>query len=308
MELIFDEVMLKGFDLTFDRASAVWLAGCWPPKRYVVVDGTTRMPSGRLVVRTAGFSFVVSAYDLSLRFKQLRADIACHAGNYAIVSITEGKEGRKVSPASLLIDGEVNVHCERSWTLLCLLLGAGYPWLSRKAVSRLPDLIAYLLDTIDELQLGPGCDASWHNTVSLLPYSSRKCCEQSFAEDTWGCLVGGQFNGRVPGVKKAVEGVVCEPGMLSTGTHTAKCETLPGHYCQLSPGVCREGPMPPSIPRVVNPGWEKVHWALHTLSWADFVFTVAFWWTIALLSRCLCCQPSQCEEHNKYLPFFSASA
>lgn len=308
MELVFDEVMLKGFQLNFDKADGVWLVGCWPPKRYVVVDGITTMPSGRLIVRTAGFSFVVSFYDASLRFKQLRADVACHAGYYGIVSITEGKEGRKVSPASLEMQGEFNVHCERGWTALCLLLGVGYKWLSRKAMARFPELIAYLLDTIDELELGPGCDSSWHNTVSLLPYSSRKCCEKSFAEDTWGCLVGGQFNGRVPGVKKVVDGVTCEPDRLSPGTHTAKCETLPGHYHQLSPGVCREGPMPTRIPRVVNPGWEKVHWALQTLSWADLLFTAAAWWTLAMFAWCLCCRPSPCDEHNKYLPYFASSA
>jgi len=267
------------------------------------------MPSGRLIFRAAGFSFVVSTYDLSLRFKQLRADIACHGGKYVLVSVTEGAEGRKISAASLKVEGEFNVHCENGWTMLCLFLSARYRWLSRQVVPRLPELFAHLIDTIDELELGPGCDPSWHNTVALLPYSSQKCCEKSFSEDPWGCLVGGQFNGRVRGLKKVVKGVKCESGKMSPDTFTAKCETLPGHYRELSPGVCREGPMPLKIPRMSNPGWEKVHWSMQTLSWADLLFTVAACWTLAICLYCTSClrhSPSECDGHIKYLPYLAA--
>mmetsp|Transcript_48672 Transcript_48672/g.147557 ORF Transcript_48672/g.147557 Transcript_48672/m.147557 type:complete len:372 (-) Transcript_48672:142-1257(-) len=289
LEVEADSALVQGFRLSFDTADAVWLVGCWPPQRYVVVDGVVRMPSGRMVIRTAGVSLVVSAYDLSLRFERLRADIACHAGYYTLVSITQGVESRTTTADALVAAGEINIRCEAGWTVLCLLLGVGYRWLSLEAVARLPQLVAYLLTWIEDLELGPGCDNSMHNTVTLLPYASQECCEQSFALDPYGCLVGGQFNGRVPGSRKVMNNVSCEAGKTVAGTHTARCETIPGYYAEYSPGVCREGPLPPWHPKTVNPDWDSVHWALRALGWADLLITVAVWWTCATCCCCFAC-------------------
>jgi len=300
LELYFDKVMTDGFQFTWKKAKGVWLVGCWPPQRYVVVDGKARLPSGRMTVRTAGLSFVVSAYDLELNFEKLRADISCHKQSYVLQSVTSGSEGDPATELAITATGEINVRCERGWTVLCLVLSFSQGRLSKEAVSRLPKFIAKQFLHIDNLELGGKCDRTMHNTVSLMTYSSRECCEHAFSEDPWGCLNGGQFNGKVPGVRKAAR-VVCEPSKLSPGTYTAKCESIPGYYRELSPGMCRE--VPPHITNLgqrthswaeieTNKHWEQIHWGLSALAWADLLLTSAVCWTIALLC-CYNCQRCQ---------------
>jgi len=137
-----------------------------------------------------------------------------------------------------------------------------------------------------------------HNTVSLMTYSSRECCEQAFSEDPYGCLNGGQFNGKVPGAR-GTRSVICEPSKLAPGTFSAKCESIPGHYRELSPGVCREEP--PHMPERTttsgvssteiesNPAWEQIHWGLSALALADLLLTAAVCWTAALCCCCYAC-------------------
>lgn len=304
LELQFDEMYARSIDLVIKEAEGVWLVGCWPPQRYFIIDGFVRVPSGRVVLRSAGRSFVMSGYDLTLRFEKLRAEIACHAGKYVLVSLTGAKGS---TAASLTATGEINLRCESAWTVLCLLLGVGgYKYLSTKMVPVFPQLVAYWLTAIDNVELGAGCEPSMHNTVTLLPYSSRRCCEQNFSEDPWGCLVGGQFNGHALGTRGGVRGVSCEPSKLTLGAYTAVCETIPGHYRQLSPGVCREGPLPPSKPRTVNEAWENAHWTLRALGWADMLLTAAVWWVLMVCCCCSCCagpEPAWRDEREKYMQY-----
>merc|ERR1712048_1503125 len=97
-------------------------------------------------------SFIISAYDLSLPFKQLRFEISCHDGSYFLKSVSEGTQGHRVTPSALTAKGGVNIRCEWSWTLLCLILDATYWRLSSEAVTRIPDTMAWVLaDVVNTL-------------------------------------------------------------------------------------------------------------------------------------------------------------
>jgi len=295
LELDFDEVLLHFFDLQFGKASGVWLTGCWPPQRYAVVSGVVRAPSGRLRVRAGGLTFVVSAYDLSLRFWRLRADIQCHAGWYTIGTATHGVQAEPFPPEALEARGELGVLCEMTYTVMCLTLALAHGWISREVVRHIPQIVASLLQTIDALEVSPGCENHKHNYFHLLPYETKSCCEEVFAEDDWGCLVGGQFNGKVPGVPTYVRGVQCEPARTVTNTFTAKCDSVPGYYEEASPGVCRETAIPWSPVLGVDPTWSRALQILQFVAWLDVALTVALCWTLV---GCLCC-PRWCGRRRR---------
>lgn len=238
-------------------------------------------------MHVGGHHLVVSSYDLSLRYERLRAELQCHEGYFALASVTDGVHGKDVSPSMFKASGEIHIECENAWTLLCLLMRSetSDQFITWALVSRLPGLVAAALSRINGLVLGPGCDGSSHNTVTLLPFDSAECCENSFEEDQWGCMVGGQFNGRVPGVRTEVSSVRCERRQGSLGSYFARCDTLPGYYHEMAPGTCREGPLPAWTPLIFNESWYDLHWGLRALAWGDLVLTIAAY---ASILACCC--------------------
>jgi len=287
-----DEVFGSSIELNFESASGQWLVGCWPPQRYVVVSGTLRLPAGRVNVRVGGLDLRFSFYGLSVHFQGLRCELECRDGQFVLASVAQGQDkDREVEVTSFSAEGELNAMCEMRWSFMCLALGAIRPRLSAEVVARIPKYLAWQLSVIRDLVLGPGCHAPYHNTVALLPYSSRKCCEAAFAQDRNGCLVGGQFNGRVLSPRQVADRVLCEH---SGGAFTARCDTIPGNYTKFSPGICREGGLPTWTAATSNPGWKHIISKVHLLVWADFLLTLAACWSCMLC----CCRSYAYSEFS----------
>jgi len=253
-----DSMLGRGLELIFEHVSGEWLVGCFPAQRYMVVHGWLRLPAGRISLRAGGLGLQFTAYGLELRFDGLRAELSCRGGQYILAAVTSGVKGRSlVQAAQLSATGEVTIECERRWSLFCLALVFGKPL---------------------------------HNTVALLPYATRECCEAAFAQDHSGCLVGGQFNGRVLGSQYHVTNVTCERGM---GGFVAQCETIPGNYTKISPGICREWGLPSWTRSVSNPGWDSLHHSIELFAWADVLLTLAVCW---------CCLVCCCRgQHQHFL-------
>lgn len=55
-----------------------------------------------------------------------------------------------------------------------------------------------VVESFTGFPLAPGCHLS-RNSFALLGYEHKDCCEEPFVTDPWGCLIGGQFNGRLGG-------------------------------------------------------------------------------------------------------------
>jgi len=288
LTLELDEVLTHSFDFELPNSSGHWLVGCWPPQRFVVTDGIVRFPAGRVKLGAGGINLIISLYDVLVKFKNLRVDLECHGGTFYLQGVGEGAEGRTVRPESITTSGEVTVECESSVSLLCLLLRAFKPWLTSAIMQRMPAFVAGWLGGISEMQLGwGGCPDVLHNTFTLLPYESLECCEDQFTEDAWGCLVGGQFNGRHKTFRETISGIRCQRSRVNPRHFTAKCEEVPGQYHEKSPGVCEEVAMPYGELNPDNKGWDRVRAGLHRFVWADWLLTMAVVWS-CLLGCCLC--------------------
>lgn len=282
-----DEVLTQSFNWKLKNSEATWLVGCWPPQRYVVTDGEVHFPSGRVRLAAGGFDIVVSVYNLMAEFRSLRAELECHGGWWYLGGVGQDSAGTSVTPERFTAAGEVSLQCEHGWTLFCILLTVGSKQISAQVVRQLPAFLAGWLGSTKELSLGPGCPETLHNTVTVMPYTSKECCESSFVTDLWGCLVGGQFNGRHPSLRDNVTGVVCDPANFGEpGRWSARCDSLPGRYVEGSPGICREADdmmgncSGPCCGHCTN-DWPRTQRGLQQLAWADWLLTLALAWSLA---------------------------
>lgn len=237
LELEVDDAFVKGFNLTFDTVSAVWLVGCWPPQRYLVVNGVARLPRGRLAIRTTGLDIVVSFSDFAFRFNRLRAEVQCHGGSFVLQGMGTGQGKAPLSPSTLFVSGNITVECGRRWGPWCIALRAEQAMVTAKALAMIPDIVAWALSEAHPLPLGPGCPDLLHNTLAALAFGTKDCCEADYSADEDGTLRGGQFNGRVYGASGAAEGVECT--YIGSGRWTVRCDSIPGGYYQVM-GTCRE--------------------------------------------------------------------
>lgn len=274
--------LVQGLVFRLSSVEAVWLVGCWPPQRYAVVTGAARLPRGVITTTVAGWRFPVTFTDYEFRFANLRANIACHGGFFVLEGIGQGVGSEPMKPEIFEATGSFDAQCDQPWSLLCVMFNT-FVWPAARAgiMAALPSLVAEGLEAAVPVILVSGCPDPLHNTLAKLPYSSRACCEDAFALDADGCLVGGQFNGRVPGMARPVSGVTCVEDATAKGTYHARCETLPGGYYETSPGACREADVLPGSHPVdwgkSSPAW---HTMLGVLLWAELLF---------LLALCCCC-------------------
>lgn len=292
-----DEDLVQHFQIAADSAKAAWMVGCYPPERHVMLNGEARLPRGHVHITAAGLKLIVEFHDFVLGFTDLRVEVACNNGGITLAGVGSGGEGSSVDPKSLhvLFGSRATITCERrnGWKLLpfsCRVFGS--TWLPRqdlqdKALAIFPGLVAHWLGGAYEQPLPMACPAVMHNTMSLMRYSSKACCEANFAEDANGCVVGGQFNGVTPGAARKVENASCKPAVGHTPQlplFEARCETLPGGYYELSPGVCREGVLPtgtgpPQQGVCACEPWDNLRWALAVEPWVELLL---------LLSLCCC--------------------
>lgn len=305
-----DEVLLRSLDFEFQDARGHWMVGCWPPQRYVLSNGVVRFPSGRVKLKAGGISIILSLYDVLIRFEDLRGDIQCHGENYFIQGVGKGTEALPVPPEAITVSGEVALECETSWSLLCLLLRAFRPLLSAEIRRRIPAFVAGWLGGLSQAPLGSGgCNDMLQNTFVLLPYSSKECCEEQFATDKYGCLVGGQFNGQHQSLREVISGITCQRSSLNKNLFTAKCEEVPGSYTEAVPGVCHEADKLVWHSQAENTDWDRVRAGLHAFYWADLFLTFGVVWS-SFIGCCLCgmCfQPGDAdddddEEEHGYAP------
>jgi len=291
-----DEVLTQSFNWKLENSEARWLVGCWPPQRYIVTDGYVHFPSGRIILRIAGLNLVVSVYNLRVKFRRLRVELQCHGGVFYMGGVGQDNVGDPLTPERFEASGEVDVHCESSFSAFCISLLVSKKQLSEEVIERIPAILSGWLGGVDQLYLGKGCPEAMRNTLTVMPYTSKECCEAQFVTDRWGCLVGGQFNGRHQSLRKVVAGVECQPSKSDPGHWVAQCDTIPGNYEETSPGLCEEvNELPAGNCTGCSPGWLRTSQGIHLLCWADLFFTFALVWT-SVASCCLGCSSGRFSQ------------
>lgn len=295
-ELFVDEVLTSSFEWGLHNTTATWLVGCWPPQRYLVTDGWVHFPAGRVTLHIGGINIIVSVYNLRASFRQLRADIECHGGWFYLGGVGNDAEGLELTVDRFEASGEVDIECEFGTTAFCVALMIAQQHLSSEVVKWLPQFLTAWLGNTKQMPLGPGCPEALRNSVSVTPYSSKECCEESFATDRWGCLVGGQFNGRHRNNREEVHSVTCEPSPTEPGTWTARCDSIPGTYKRSSPGICQESDrMPWEMESFKAPAasedtpWMRTLTGLRYFARADQLLTLALLWC-SVASCCVACR------------------
>lgn len=288
-----DDVLTQSFEWRLSNSEVTWLVGCWPPQRYLVSDGEVNFRSGRIRVEVGGFKLIVSSYDLRASFKKFRADVECHGGSWYLGSVGKDAEGSPVTIDRVHTSGEMHVKCDDQISVLCFLL-----WLFDNHISAalvdyyFPEFLTWWLNYIEQLWVGPGCPGALHNTVVVMPYKSKECCEGSFRTDDFGCLVGGQFNG-FRSSKKVFSGVKCKQSATDPDHFLAQCDTLPGTYAEQSPGVCREADnFADEDCSDCGDTWPPHLKGLQYLAWADTFLSFCIAWC-TLVFCCLRCSPKE---------------
>lgn len=288
-----DDVLTQTFEWKLENSQARWLVGCWPPQRYVLTDGVVHFPSGRIIVRIAGFNLVVSVYNLRAQFSKLRGELQCHGGYFYLGGVGKDEQGDPVTVDRFVSSGEATVQCETSFSAFCMLLFVTRQQISNEVIKRIPLILTSWLGSINGLFLGRGCPGGLRNTFTVLPYETKECCESQFETDRWGCLVSGQFNGQHRSLRQPVKGVKCERSKTNPGRWTARCSTVPGNYKEDTPGVCREVDNLPPVGNCTGCSkfWPNVKRGLHLLCWADWFLTVSLIW--CTVGSCLIvCRPT----------------
>eukprot|EP00927_Polykrikos_kofoidii_P042722 TRINITY_DN36781_c0_g1_i1.p1 TRINITY_DN36781_c0_g1~~TRINITY_DN36781_c0_g1_i1.p1 ORF type:complete len:566 (+),score=46.19 TRINITY_DN36781_c0_g1_i1:277-1974(+) len=278
-----DGALTHHFDVSLDLVEVVWLVGCWPPQRYLVLNGAIRMPRGTITANVGGFVITTSFIDFEIRFSQLKVYISCHGGSFVLDGIGAGTDPGHFDFDVLKISGSADIHCDWPWTVLCsvfngdLLLG-----IRARLLAEMPALLIDALHAVFPVTLNLDCPDVLRNSLAVLPYASKRCCEATFAVDNDKCLVGGQFNGLPPSFGHPVSGVECKEDATAPGTYRARCETLPGNYHELSIGVCRESTdtLTSQDGRAEGAGITGIYFALRVEPWIEMLF---------LLALCCCC-------------------
>lgn len=294
LQVILDEVLTQSAEWRLYNSQATWLVGCWPPQRFVVSDGEFNFRSGRILVRVGSWNLIVSSYNLKAKFKKFKFDMECHGGGWYLGGVGQDSAGAPVTRDRIEVSGELHVECENKLSGACLALEVFKDHISAALVARLPGFVEHWVRQIDQYWLGPGCPGLLHNTITVMPYKSKECCEGSYRLDDWGCLVGGQFNGEHHALRTAVRDVQCKPSATEPGKYVARCETLPGTYAEQSPGVCREADHFPHEEVCLDCGdwWPAWRRGLGQLAWADTFLSLFLVWGLLV---CCCFRFSSAE-------------
>jgi len=288
-----DFILTQIAEWTLSNSEVRWLVGCWPPQRYLVSDGAIRFASGRIYIRLGSFDIVISLYNLRIAFRDLRADLECHDDHFYMSGVTQGAAANPLTPERFDVTGEVDVQCRTGFSVVCIFLMVFRNAISQEVIRRGPDILTGWLGNTNQMLLGPGCPEALQNVVAMMTYDSKECCEEQFVEDRWGCLVGGQFNGRHSYPRRKVSGVECEQMETERDQWIARCDTIPGGYKTSAPGICEEMKvLPIGNCSGCNPGWPQVITGLNLLYWANLCLTVALLWT------CLACCLFGCSSER----------
>ncbi|CAK9045792.1 unnamed protein product [Durusdinium trenchii] len=242
-ELLVSDDLIDTLQVDLSRLSIVWRIGCWPPARYVVVGGSLRVRSGWVRLTAAGVTLEVLISDAAVNFQNLRVEISCPEGAFTIDGFGDGAlNAGALSTASVAVSPKTKVsgiQCTGGWGLWCWFVARLAP---REFVwERLPTVLVDLIESFVGFRLASGCRLG-RNTFALLPYTFKDCCEATYRADHAGCIVGGQFNGRLLSQGR-VQGVECAYNK-DLMVFQARCETIPGSYSEKSPGVCWEAGVP----------------------------------------------------------------
>ncbi|CAJ1378499.1 unnamed protein product, partial [Effrenium voratum] len=276
LRLTISDDLIDTLNASLSRLSMVWRVGCWPPSRYLVASGAVTVSSGWVRLNAAGRQVEVHISDGLVYVKDLRVEISCPGGNFTIAGFGDGalRDGT-LTAATLEVDPQTRVsglRCQGGWGLFCWLVARLAP--AELMRSWLPTLLVYAISGCTGMVLGPGCQS--RNSFALLTYTHKDCCEAAYRDDYTGCLVGGQFNGRLMPSQGLVQGVECEYSKEAMAFQ-ARCEDVPGSYSQKWPGVCWEADMVWRAPE--TPGFDGQH--LRTQIWRSARWLLA--WELSLM-------------------------
>eukprot|EP00928_Gymnodinium_smaydae_P064793 TRINITY_DN48055_c0_g1_i1.p1 TRINITY_DN48055_c0_g1~~TRINITY_DN48055_c0_g1_i1.p1 ORF type:complete len:598 (+),score=122.03 TRINITY_DN48055_c0_g1_i1:111-1904(+) len=297
LSLTVDEDLVAGLKIGIDDLHATWLEGCWPPQRFALVSGTISVPRGALRVQAAGLDVEVIIEALTFRFRDVRAEMQCHAFEFVLGALGSGHASNPVDPGTLSLETNLDIRCGDGLPALgptCLALAAFRPRLVAMAVKRAPELIAQAMNALPlPIPLGPGCLGLLHNTFVPLGYAKQECCEAQFKLDSTGCLMGGQVNGAPLGLGWNVSTAKCTK---RGGLWKVRCDTVPGGYYMPTEGTCREDDVKVEMPGCGTclEGWRKISSAIQLGLWAVRLLTAAVLlllvtcvgWAVARALRC----------------------
>lgn len=280
-----DADLVRSFELLFDGASVTWLVGCWPPQRYALISGSAKILKGQVRIQVGPVAVILSFSNFAFTFRELRFEVQCHGGQFVLGGIGAGTDAGVVEPSNLQFSGEVSVSCGRGWDPVCQSLTRKLSLVIAALMPMLPEQVAHGLAGVKDVPLAPGCPWELHNSMTLVAYNARECCEAKFGLDETQCLNGGQFNGRVPG-SGAVKSVSCEEEILggSQGVWKASCETIPGGYSKLGTSTCRENDvLPPSMTLLIHKQFEGI---ISAMWLGASILRLAFAFMVGLICCC----------------------